>query len=102
MGIIFDLDQTIIDSSIAYEARKNRDWKKVYSLIPKMRPYVKVVQLIKAMVNQGIEVAIVTSSPRPYCEKILDYLNITGVITVCYHDTKKHKPDPEPYMLAIT
>ena len=102
MGVIFDLDQTIINSSIAYQARRNRDWQLVYSLIPKMKPYTRVVELIKAMVNQGIEVAIVTSSPRPYCTKVLNYLGITNVITVCYHDTQKHKPDPEPMLLAIS
>ncbi len=102
MGIIFDLDQTIIDSRIAYETRKNRDWKKAYSLIPEMTPYADVVNLIKILPSQGVEVAIVTSSPRPYCEKILKYLGITQAITVCYHDTKNHKPDPDPYQLAIS
>ena len=68
MGVIFDLDQTIIDSSIAYEYRKNRNWTKVYTLIPKMKPYEKVVELIKILISQGTEVAVVTSSPRTYCE----------------------------------
>lgn len=102
MGVIFDLDQTIIDSSIAYEERKKRDWNKVYNLIPRMKPYKEVVMLIKQLLDQGVEVAVVTSSPRPYCEKILNYLGISGVITVCYHDTLKHKPDPDPYQLAIS
>ena len=87
MGVIFDLDQTIIDSSIAYEERKNRNWQNVYSLIPKMTPYHGVIKLIHTLLAYGIKVAIVTSSPRPYCEKILDYFGITGVITVCYRDT---------------
>lgn len=101
MGVIFDLDQTIIDSRIAYEARKNRDWENVYKLIPSMKPYTEVVNLIKAMISQGIEVAIVTSSPASYCKKVLEYLGITGVIMVCYHDTNKHKPEPDPILLAI-
>lgn len=102
MGVIFDLDQTIIDSSIAYEYRKNRNWTKVYTLIPKMKPYEKVVELIKILISQGTEVAVVTSSPRTYCEKILAHLGIFDVITVCYHDTDRHKPNPDPYLLAIS
>lgn len=102
MGVIFDLDQTIIDSRIAYRERINRNWQEVYALIPRMRPYQSVVDLIKTMVDDGIEVAIVTSSPRPYCQRILDFLGITGVITVCYHDTEKHKPDSEPILQAIS
>ena len=102
MGIIFDLDQTIIDSSIAQEARKNRDWKTACGLIHQMKPYKRVVDLIKIMVNQGIEVAVVTSSPEHYCKRVLKYLELMNVITVCYHDTRKHKPNPEPYQLAIS
>lgn len=102
MGIIFDLDQTIIDSRIALEARRNREWQTVYNLIPQMTPYTEVIELIHALVNLGIEVAVVTSSPRPYCERVLNYFRVTGVITVCYHDTPgHHKPDPEPYLYAI-
>lgn len=102
MGIIFDLDQTIIDSSIAKEERANKNWKSVYALIPQMKPYTKIVNFIKYAVDEGIEVAIVTSSPRAYCEKILEHLGIENVITVCYHDTDKHKPNPEPLKLAIS
>lgn len=101
MGVIFDLDQTIIDSSIAEEERKKGNWAKVYSLIPFMKPYYDVVSLIHALLGRGIQVAIVTSSPRTYCEKVLRFLDITGVITVCYHDTNRHKPDPEPIWEAI-
>ena len=101
MGVIFDLDQTIIDSSIASEERRNRNWRAVYNMIPEMQPYQGVVRLINKLVSDGVKVAIVTSSPRPYCEKVLDFLGITGVVTVCYHDTQRHKPDPEPLLLAI-
>lgn len=46
IGVIFDLDQTIINSSIAYNERRARNWKKVYDLIPQMKPYSEVVGLI--------------------------------------------------------
>lgn len=104
MGVIFDLDQTIIDSSIAYYERRNRNWNNVYSLIPQMQPYHGVIKLIRKLIEIGVEVAIVTSSPRPYCIKVLNFLKIStsDVIAVCYHDTDKHKPDPEPITYAIS
>ena len=37
IGVIFDLDQTLIDSSIAETERKRRNWKGVYELIPKFK-----------------------------------------------------------------
>lgn len=101
MGVIFDLDQTIIDSRIAQAERTNRNWNSVYELIPSMRPYKDIVNLIHELLKQGIEVAVVTSSPRPYCERILNWLGITGVVTVCYHDTEKHKPYPDPLLEAV-
>lgn len=38
-GLILDLDQTLVDSSVATEARRCRDWQRVYSLIPSFRMY---------------------------------------------------------------
>ena len=101
MGVIFDLNQTIIDAGIALNAIENGDWKTAYDLIPQMTPYTEVVDLIHELVNSGTEVAVVTSSPRDYCEKVLNTLGITGVITVCYDDTPQHKPNPQPYLFAM-
>lgn len=101
MGVIFDLNQTIIDAGIALNAVENGDWKTAYDLIPQMTPYTEVVDLIHELINSGTEVAVVTSSPRDYCEKVLNTLEITGVITVCYDDTPQHKPYPQPYLFAM-
>ena len=38
-GLIFDLDMTLVDSSIAETARKNRRWGDVYNLIPQFTLY---------------------------------------------------------------
>ena len=38
-GIIFDLDQTLVDSNIAKSYRSARDWNIVYSLISKFVLY---------------------------------------------------------------
>ena len=82
-------------------AIENGDWKTAYDLIPQVTPYTEVVDLIHELINSGTEVAVVTSSPRDYCEKVLNTLEITGVITVCYEDTSQHKPYPKPYLFAM-
>ncbi len=99
--IIFDLDQTLIDSSTAEPLRKKRKWSQVYSLIPSLKPYPGVNALISELQAQGASMAIVTSSPRTYCAKITDQWRWPISNIVAYHDTDKHKPDPEPILKAM-
>ena len=101
MALIFDLDQTLIDSSIAEPYRKSRKWDKVYSLIPKFNTYPGVNSLLEWLDEYEIPKCIVTSSPRPYCNGVLDHYCINFSALVCYHDTRLHKPNPEPILKGI-
>lgn len=101
-GVIFDLDQTLVDSSIAEAERKSRNWKGVYKLIPQFKIYEGILETIESIKNQNIQICILTSSPSVYCEKVLDYFQLSCGQKVCYHDTRKHKPDPEPFEKALS
>ena len=68
-GVIFDLDQTLVDSSIAEAERKCRNWRGVYELIPKFKIYDGIFETIEFIKNQNIQICILTSSPSVYCEK---------------------------------
>lgn len=49
-GIIFDLDQTLVDSNVAKPYRSAHNWSIVYSLIPKFilyEAYDKVFEFIR-------------------------------------------------------
>lgn len=96
MGLIFDLDQTLIDSSCADELRKNRKWSSVYNLISQFRLYPNIVESLSLFRSRGIKICIVTSSPRPYCEKVVKFWKIPCDSMVCYHDTSRRKPYPDP------
>lgn len=98
--MIFDLDQTLIDSRIAKDLRKKRDWGNVYKLIPSFRLYDGIYELLNEIHRNMIKMAIVTSSPRPYCERVIRYFSLPIDVCVCYHDTNKHKPNPDPIILA--
>lgn len=102
MGIIFDLDQTIIDSSIAEQYRKAREWNLVYSKIPSFKLYDEIPKVFKFIIDHNIPVCIVTSSPSIYCTKVLDHWKIPYDSMVCYHDTKRRKPDPDPILLGLS
>lgn len=95
-GIIFDLDQTLIESNQAYPLRKNRNWEAVYKIIPNLYPYPEISELIKELKSFNFLICIVTSSPRKYCELVIKQWDWKIDATVCYHDTSKHKPHPEP------
>lgn len=101
MGLIFDLDQTLIDTSISECFRKTRDWSKVYTLIHNFKLYPGIIEALHEFKNMGFEICVVTSSPRPYCLKVLNYWNIPFDFSVCYHDTTFKKPHPAPIQKAL-
>ena len=100
-GVIFDLDQTIIDTSCAELDRKNRNWQIVYSKIPHFRIYDQVKEVINWILEQNFQICIVTKSPSNYCEKILKDWDININLKVCYHDVVNQKPSSEPIEKAL-
>lgn len=102
MGVIFDLDQTLIDSSIAEAYRKSRQWKSVYSLIPQFTQYNGVDEALLFLHENNIPVCIVTSSISDYCNKVLSHWKFNVSNKVCYHDTSNRKPHPAPILKAVS
>lgn len=100
-GVILDLDQTLVDSSIATEARRSRDWQRVYSLIPSFRVYQGIYDALNVARGKGLRIAIVSTSPRPYVLKVLNYHRIPADCIIGYHDASRPKPSPEPMLEAM-
>ena len=98
---IFDLDQTLIDSDVALKLRSMKKWSEVYKMIPKISFFPNIKEVFELIKRSGHQIAIVTSSPKKYCEKILKYNNIEIKNVIGYHDTKNKKPHPEPILKAI-
>ena len=100
MGVIFDLDQTLIDSSIAVDYRKPGKWPMAYSLIPDFPTYEGVIDIVNFLNANNVPICIVTSSPSKYCGLVLDHHKIEIANRVCYHDTTLRKPCPHPILKA--
>ncbi len=96
--IIFDLDQTLLDTSVASAERRKRNWSNVYNLIPSFIPYEGINQALDFLSQSYLRIGIVTSSPETYCRRILKHFNWHFDHLVCYHDTRLHKPNPEPLL----
>lgn len=101
MGIIFDLDQTLIDSRIAEQMRKIGDWKNVYQLIPSFSIYPGIEDALQHIVNNNVPIVIVTSSPSKYCSMVIKHWGLPITRKICYHDTVKRKPHPDPILAAM-
>ncbi|MED1747180.1 HAD family hydrolase [Brevibacillus borstelensis] len=102
MAIIFDLDQTLIESHSAKLHRRDRNWDVVYSMIPKLLPYEGIPELLQELSAKSIPFGIVTSSPASYCNRIVKHWGWKVHFTVCYHDTQRRKPHPDPINLGVT
>ena len=100
-GIIFDLDMTLVDTSSLLKMRDQRLWHQVYQNIPKTKIYDGVLNLLDQLKDIS-KMGIVTSSPRTYAERVIDYHGLNIQLLTAYHDTQKHKPHAEPILDGIS
>lgn len=100
-AVIFDLDLTLVDSTSSEPARHIRDWKTVYSLIPQYRLYDGLNEVFSYIRNNYIKVAIVSTAPSIYVQRVVNQFNIPTDFIVGYHDAKPIKPNPVPMIKAL-
>lgn len=100
-GVIFDLDLTLVDTSVLENARKMRNWYEAYRLIPYTSMYTGILEVLNFIKAHGIKMAIVSSSPRPYVERIVSHYQIPASFIVGYHDAHPIKPHPAPMLKAL-
>lgn len=99
-SIIFDLDLTLVDSTIAEEARAGRNWQLVYSLIPRFTLYPGMADVFQYIRSNGNKVAIVSTAPSIYVQRVVNYFNIPVNTIIGYHDAPR-KPSPAGMILAM-
>ena len=100
-NIIFDLDLTLVDTTILEPGRKSRQWNQVYEMIPQAPLYPGMEKVLEVIRKHGIRVAIVSTSPRQYVEKVVAHFNIPCQFIVGYHDAKPINPHPAPMQKAL-
>jgi len=68
-----------------------------------IREFPEVNEVIKELATLGVKMGIVSTKQRKTIEMGLNKLDLTPYFStvVTYHDTEKHKPDPEPIFLAM-
>ena len=102
IGFIIDLDGTLFptdEGDIKFN-RQKRDWEKAIAEAEKIEPHEYAAELINKINGMQADYRIVTSSPANYANTLIKKLNIPEEKLIAYHDTKRHKPNIEPYMKA--
>jgi len=100
-NIIFDLDLTLVDTTCLEELRHNRNWAEAYKKIPHTSMYSGIKEILDIVRKYNIKAAIVSTSPRPYVEKLVQYYNMPIQCIVSYHDAKPIKPHPAQMLKAL-
>ena len=100
-NIIFDLDLTLVDTSCLEEYRHSRNWTKAYDTIPQTKLYDGIREVLDIIRKYNIKASIVSTSPRPYIEKLVAFHNMPIQYIVSYHDAKPIKPHPAQMLKAL-
>lgn len=100
-GIIFDLDQTLVDTSISEIYRNQRNWGVVYSLIPKFKVYEGVEDVLAQIISTGIKTCIVTTGQRRYAQNVVNHFKISCEFIIDYSSAPRIKPYPDQMLKAL-
>lgn len=100
-SVIFDLDLTLVDTTCLESLRHNRNWQEAYKRIPETVMYDGIAEVLEVIRKHHIPCAIVSTSPRPYVEKIVAHYNLSIQHIVSYHDAKPIKPHPAQMLKAL-
>lgn len=100
--VIFDFDQTLVDTSPVEHLRSARNWSAVMAQAPKLRVYEGIHELLKELHDAGQTLAIVTKSPDMIAKAFIRTHAWPIDIVLGYHQVSKNKPDPEGLLLAMS
>lgn len=101
-SVIFDLDQTLVDSSKLEDLRNSRQWAKVLQSLNLINFDTNLGQLLNILSDSGVKIGVITNSPSKYAESVLQKFQIPFHSLVAYHDVVKRKPDPEAFLKTLS
>jgi phosphoglycolate phosphatase-like HAD superfamily hydrolase len=96
--VLFDLDNTLVDSLHLKALRDRRSWPAVYAQVPTIKLFDGIAEAWAELRERDVHLGVVTHSPRPYTTKVLAHVGLEPDALVAYHDLRgKKKPSPFGY-----
>jgi HAD superfamily hydrolase (TIGR01549 family) len=105
-AIIFDLDETLLDTSMLREDRRHGRWGQLAARLDEVQPYsddksrLQAADLPAQVKDMGLQIGVLTHSPRWYAERLLSAFDISCDALITGSDRYAPKPDPSS-LLAI-
>jgi HAD superfamily hydrolase (TIGR01549 family) len=95
---IFDLDDTLLDTSELAQARQQAEWSIVKARLDRVRNFAsegtRIEEVPARLKAQGLKIGILTHSPGWYASALLDRFKIRADAIVTGSDGYPPKPDP--------
>ena len=99
--MIFDFDQTLVDTSSLASLRTARRWSEVNRRARSLSPYCGITRLFEDLRDRNQSLAIVTTSPSMVAEGFVAKYDWPIELVIGYHQVSRRKPDPEGLLLAL-
>ena len=99
-AIIFDLDETLLDTSMLRKDRTHRRWRQLAARLDEVRAYsddrsrLQAVELPARVKEMGFQVGVLTHSPGWYAQRLLSAFDIPYDALITGSDGYSPKPDP--------
>lgn len=100
--VIFDFDQTLVDTSSVEHLRAAGNWKAVMGQAAELPVYEGITELIFDLHQSGQTLAIVTKSPDMVPKTFVRSYGWPIDIVIGYHQVSQRKPHPEGLLLAMS
>lgn len=101
LAVLFDLDETLVLTSVLEPLRKRRNWPAVYANFSRTElPPATVTFIGRLKAVPRVVLGVVTKTPRPYAEKLLTFHELDIPVLVAYHDVSRQKPYPDGLIKA--
>lgn len=103
--IIFDFDQTLVDTRSTEHLRSSRRWNDVMRRSSDLVPYPGVTEMLGDLGELGQELAIVTNSPnmipKMFAQRYAWPISVDCILGFHQVRRDRRKPDPEGLLLAL-